>query len=963
VFTESGGVIGEYAHDVQVHDLGSLWVESGGLPLALKGRRMTAALSALLVDLGEKVRTEALIEAVWDDEPSPRVSAALDTLMWRLRRVLDPDRSVRAPSTVLRTEQHGYRLTISGESVDSRVLSEAAGLVAGSDGTLDPIAVLEVTASALALWRGRPYDDVDDNGWLPTTRARLSEQHLALEQGRVAALLEVGQPERAVAELVPLLAERPFAEQLWAQRILGLHRCGRSSAALEAYAEVRRLLERELGLDPGPDLQRLHQQVLRHDEALAGPSRARATRGIVRIPHHRTSLVGRSGDIHAVDELLQYHRLVSITGPVGCGKTRLAAATAQQLRPRFPDGIYFVDLSDVADGSAVAERVQETLGTEGDGVQTPTRTVTDFAAGRTALVVLDNCEQVLDAAAALAEALLDNTEARVLVTSRRLLGVSDEAVHALRPLELPSGTTTDDLVASPAVTLFVERVANQGIPVELCGPNGAQIARICHATDGLPLGIELAAARARTFQLQEIASDVADNPMSLVDLAGSRRRANGERTLHDSIDWSYSLLTGQAQRAHRRLSVLPPRFTVDAAVAVCAGEVLPAELVPNALIGLVGHSLLESGPPERPGGPSLFRQLVPIRAHAAGLLAQADEAEAASQALLGWVHATVGAGPRMGQSDGGRHDKWLDDNRRTITAALEAAIEAGPSDDDVITLCRLVPYWWLDGKLSPETVRLVAATVAAVGPENSDFAKAAATAAHGSFLTVTQQAPCVPGSLLDAVICLHQAPPELAVFAAELLLAVAAACWVGRDLATADAAADGVATYGELLDDIDLRVLARAVRCAMGLVVDPAAAAGSARSVLIECQEVGNSSAEIMCLHTLYMAALAAGDGPEGLRWSEQAIRVQQEIGQRNAAPTLEARGDLYLLAGRPLEAIRCFGSADLQYSRLGRTWPQIPGTDQLLAAVRQQVSAEEFDEAWSSGERLATTDLVGAWA
>lgn len=949
---------------MQVHDLGSLWVESRGLPLALKGRRMSAALSALLVGLGEKVRTEALIEAVWGDEPSPRASAALDTLMWRLRRVLDPDRPVRAPSTVLRTEEHGYRLTISGESVDSRVLSDAAGLVAGPDQALDPVAVLEVTASALALWRGRPYDDVDDNGWLHTTRARLSEQHRALEQSRVAALLDVGQPEQALAELVPMLAEHPFAEHLWAQRILGLHRCGRSSAALEAYAEVRRLLDRELGLDPGPELKRLRQQVLRHDEALDGPARARATRGTVRIPHHRTSLVGRSGDIRAVDELLQCHRLVSVTGPVGCGKTRLAAATAQQLLARFPDGVCFVDLSDVADGSAVAERVQETLGIEGDGVQTPTRTVTDFAADRTVLVVLDNCEQVLDAAAALAEALLDDTkQARVLVTSRRLLGVTDEAVHALRPLELPSGPTTDDLVASPAVTLFVERVANQGIPIDLGGPHGEQIARICQATDGLPLGIELAAARARTFQLQEIASDISDNPMSLVDVASSRRGANGERTLHDSIDWSYSLLTGQVRRAHRRLSVLPPRFTVDAAVAVCAGEELPAELVPNALIGLVGHSLLESGPPERPNGPSLFRQLVPIRAHAAGLLAQVDEADAASQALLAWVRAAVGTGPRMGQSDGGRHDKWLDDNRRTITAALETAIEAGPSDDDVITLCRLVPYWWLDGKLSPETVRLVAATVAAVGPENSDFAVAAATAAHGSFLTVTQRAPCAPGSLLDAVICLRQAPRELAVFAAELLLAVAAACWVGGDLATADAAADGVATYGELLDDSDLRVLAKAVRCAMGLVVDPAAAAESACSVLTECREVGNSSAEIMCLHTLYMAALAAGDGHEGLGWNEQAIRVQQEIGQRNAAATLEARADLYVLAGSPLDAIRCFGSADLQYSRLGRAWPQIPGTDRLLAAVRRQVSAEEFDEAWSSGERLATTDLVGPLA
>lgn len=877
--------------------------------------------------------------------------------------MLDPERSART-STVLHTEEHGYRLTISGESVDSWRLSAAADRLAGPDAPTDPATILELTASALSVWRGRPYDDVDDSGWLQAIRTRLSEQRLSVQESRVAALLDVGQPEQAVAELVPMLAENPFVERLWASRILGLYRAGRASAALEAYAQVQQLLDRELGMDPGRELQQLQQQVLRHDEALAGPARSRPSRGVVRIPHHRTSLVGRSSEVDTVDELLQRHRLVSITGPVGCGKTRLAAATASQVRSQFPDGVYFVDLSDIADASAVADRVQETLRIESDGVRTSTEAVTDFAAARTVLVVLDNCEQVLGAAAALVEALLDETErTRVLVTSRRLLNLVDEMVYVLHPLELPSGTSAADLAASPAVMLFAERMASHGASVDLRGPQGAEIARICHATDGLPLSIELAAARARTFELHEIAANIFDNPMSLADVVTSRRRANGETTLRESIDWSHGLLTEQERLAHRRLSVLPLGFTVEAAVAACAGEMLPADLVPNALIGLVGHSLLEAGRPERPGGPSLFRQLVPIRAHGAGQLARAAEAEAVNRALLGWVHATVSAGPRMGQSDGGRHDRRLEDNRRTITATLEAVVHNGLSDDDAITLCRLVPYWWLDGKLGPETVRLVGAAVTAVGPWNSDVAGAAVTAAHGSFLTVTRQTPSMAGSLIDAIGRLRTAPPELAVFAGELLLAVAAACWIGGDLAAAEAAADGVAGYGELLDDPHLRVLAKAVRCAMGLVVDPAAAAESARSVLVECQEAGNSSAEIMCLHTLYMAAIAAQDGPEGLRWNEQAIRLQQEIGQRNAANTLEARGDLYVLAGSPLDAIRCYGSADLQYARLCRAWPQLPGTDRLLAAARQQVSGDEFDDAWSSGERLATTDLVGMWA
>ncbi|MEO9110945.1 MAG: BTAD domain-containing putative transcriptional regulator, partial [Jatrophihabitantaceae bacterium] len=497
---------------MQVHDLGSLWVESDGLPLPLKGNRMTSALAVLVANLNEKVRSDVLIESVWGAELSSQAPAALDTLMWRLRRVLDPERSARASSTVLRTEEQGYRLTIEAECVDSWLFDATARTIAESK---DPATVLELTAGALGLWRGRPYDDVVNDGWLFARRAYLTEQHLAVRQVRIGALLSTGQPEHAVAELVPLIAEHPFVEKLWTLRITGLYQSGRASAALEAFAEIQRMLDDELGLAPGPELQQLQDRVLRHDTTLSGPAAGVPARSTNSIPRHRTSLIGRDGEVDAITGLLATHRIVSVTGAVGCGKTRLATEVASRVQEDFADGVFFVDLSDLVDNNVVSARVQETLHIDGDATQTPAQAVAAFTAGRTVLIVLDNCEQVTSGVALLVAAIIDQNESsRVLLTSRRLVGIDGEIVFGLRPLEPPASAQAEDLNASPAVTLFIERAASHGLDVDLHSAQGELIATICTATDGLPLGLELAAARTRIFALHEVAASVATHPMA-----------------------------------------------------------------------------------------------------------------------------------------------------------------------------------------------------------------------------------------------------------------------------------------------------------------------------------------------------------------------------------------------------------------------------------------------------------------
>lgn len=953
---------------MQFHDLGPLWVESAGLPLGLHGKRMEAVLSALLVRLGDVVRADWLIDAVWGENPPPKASAALDTVMWRLRRVLDPDRAARVASTVLRTEEQGYRLTVPPDNVDSKQFAATVGVVSSLDESADAAEILELTGTGLALWRGRPFAGIEDAEWVEPARLELTEHHLTLQRYRISALLAVGQPEQAVSELVPALREHPFVERLWAQRILGLYRAGRPSAALDAYRQARELLDRELGVSPGPELQQLQQRILRHDESLnlPAPQRATATPGPVRIPRRRTSLIGRSKEVAAADRLLSAQELLTITGPIGCGKTRLAIAVAEQVRARFPDGVYFADLSDITDPAAVAHRVCEILGLESDSRSSPNSQIAQFVIGRQLLVVLDNCEQVVGAAAALAESILDAdvsagsiSSTRILATSRRPLDVEGEVVLPLRPLELPAGDSNQDLAASPAVALFVERVTGAGGSVDLTGDNGAAVAAICAATDGLPLSIELAAARARTFQLHEVATAISDNPIGLGPAVRSRIRPHDGATLGESIETSHRLLSEDERVAHRRFAVLPPGFTLDAAVAVCAGS-LSADRVAAAVTALVHQSLLEAGGPERAGGPTLFRQLVPIRAHAAAQLESVGETVPAHKALEAWVVGMVNDGPLLGHPGQADWYRRLDDNRRTVSTALDHSIAAGPTDDVLLTVGRLVVYW-LD-RLNSDGMQLARAARAAMGPGNENFARVVTIAAHGSLVAANQETAAVGHELQGVIAELAATGPGDREVAGYALITVGISCWTGDDYELAAVAAQAAGRVAAELGDPHLDVLARAVRCAVRLWSDPASAVSEATAAVADDHGTRNDFAALVFCVVLSIAALLEGDGAAGLRWSSELLRRQDRLGVRSIGDTLETRGNHYVNAGQLVDAVRCYGAAQQQNVRLGRKWPRHPGTPASLQACRDALSLNDFEEAWRSGERLGANDLVQDW-
>ena len=408
---------------MEFRDLGPVTVEFDGAPIRLSGGRLMTVLATLLVNAGESVSEDRLVDAVWGDRLPQRAGAALDTLIFRLRQVLEPNRTRRDGWRVLVTEGAGYRLLARDQDVDSRafVRESADAHAALLGGAAERGLVL--AERALARWRGPAYDGLADAPWLDPVRTQLDDIRAGTGEVRVQALLDLGRPEQAVSAAEPLVRQHPFRERLWAQLALGLYRAGRQAAALETFTRVRQVLDEELGVSPGPDLVGLQAAMLAQAPNLLGPPAA-APAAVSTLPSSRGTLHGRAADLTAVSAQLTPGRVTSITGPVGVGKTSLALAVAREAAARHRDGVQFVDLTRATKDDDVLALVAATLELRTDGPDV-TGTLARHLQGRDLLLVLDNCEHVVDAVAALTHALPDATT--VLVTSRE-------------PLDLESGT-------------------------------------------------------------------------------------------------------------------------------------------------------------------------------------------------------------------------------------------------------------------------------------------------------------------------------------------------------------------------------------------------------------------------------------------------------------------------------------------------------------------------------------------
>jgi predicted ATPase/DNA-binding SARP family transcriptional activator len=577
---------------VEFRLLGPLEVRAGGRVCALGGAKQRAVLALLLLHANEVVSSDRLIDELWGERPPKTAQTTLQVYVSRLRKAL--------PAGVLERREPGYLVLLAPEQLDLRrceaLLHEGRQALAQGEAAR----ALKRLEQALGLWRGPPLADFAFASFAQAAIGRLEELRLACLEERIEAELALGRHPELAGELEALVEQQPLRERLHAQRLLALYRSGRQAEALAAYQQARRLLVDELGIEPSPALQRLEQQILNQDEALEWTPPSEPEPPATNLPAPATPLVGRERELAEAGELLRAHRLLTLTGAGGSGKTRLALELAALASDRFSDGTWFVNLAPIADPDLVVATIAQTLGLRPAPGGSIEQTLAVYLSTRELLLVLDNFEQVIEAAAGMAELLAGSAALKLLLTSREPLHLQGEHEYAVPPL-----------AGSEAVALFLERARAVKPAFELAEANAAAVAEICVRLDGLPLALELAAARAKVLSPQAMLERL-EYRLPLLT-GGARDLPERQRTLSAAIDWSYQLLEQEERQLYARLGVFVGGCTLETAEAVCDAEL-------DDLASLVDKSLLR-----REG--ERFTMLETIREHALERLEASGEAE------------------------------------------------------------------------------------------------------------------------------------------------------------------------------------------------------------------------------------------------------------------------------------------------------------------------------------------------
>ena len=566
--------------------LGPLEVKAFGQEVDLGGRE-AVVLSALALRAGQVVSTDTLMERLWGEAPPPTAPKALQNVIVRLRKRLEPDPS--SPSVLL-TRGSGYVLDVPRWRVDAHRFMDDLQAARAHRQTGDATAAHASADAALALWRGPQLPDLGVSIEVTVDAEFLYTARLEALEIRMDADLMLGRHESIVAELEELVRAHPFREDFWEFLMLALYRCGRQADALEAFQRARRVLGEELGLDPSPRLRQLEARLLAQDPALDLPRRDHQGRGDLSVPGNlprpRTLLVGREADVSGVVEALHAEALVTLVGPGGVGKTRLALAAATQLRKEFADGAWLVDLAALEDADHIDEALATLLGLRILAAGAIRERVVEALRHRQMLLVFDNCEHVIDQAAALVDALLAHCpDVTVLATSREPLLVDGELVWMTEPVPVPGGVS--EVAEAPASRIFMEAARRRGYDASRISPEVA--VEVCRRLDGLPLALELAGGCLASMSEPELLGGL-DSPLQLL-ADGRRTPASRQRGLRDTVAWSYDLLDERDQQVFERIAVFPGGFTAEAAAVVGGGGAVLAK-VAGPLRRLAERSML-----------------------------------------------------------------------------------------------------------------------------------------------------------------------------------------------------------------------------------------------------------------------------------------------------------------------------------------------------------------------------------
>jgi predicted ATPase/DNA-binding SARP family transcriptional activator len=983
--------------------LGPVEVRRDGRLLSIGGSKQRAVLALLLLTPNERVSSDRLIEELWQQNAPPTAAKSLQMHVARLRHILhDGDQAEH--DAVLHTLGGGYLIRVEPDALDRDRFEAAAsaGRVLLASG--DPEAAGGQLRAGLAEWRGPALADVADEPFARLEVVRLEELRIATLEDRIQADLATGRHAELVGELETLVAEETFRERLWSQLVLALYRSGRQAESLAAFQRVRAHLVDQLGIEPGLELRNLHDAVLRQDEDLdwRPPPRAStirldgaempATSG----PRHNlpavpTSFVGRSDEVLGIAASVEDHRLVTLTGVGGVGKTRLALEVAERTLDRWPDGVWLVELASISDPSAVAEAVAAALGLTIPADRAVEDAVGDRLEERDLLLIFDNCEHLLEACASFAARIArGRSRSRLLATSRARLGVAGELVIPVPPLTTP-GEPGD--LAHPtefdAVNLFLARASvarPQFLPNE---HDLSAIADLCRALDGLPLAIELAASRVRVMTPTEILMHLG----SQLDLGGYERDPDPRhRSLEATIRWSYDLLDEGTRTAFRQVTVFAASFALSAAANVVVGP----DAV-NAIVSLVENSILGVVPES---DETRYRMLESLREFGLRRLAEADEDPDARDRQLDWALALVEQAAEEAETQGRTRAvaRVMADYRNLVAAVA--------GDGSVTKRLRLAAGLaeLLAGATSLREIRrmLEDVTLAAGASNTRELRRARLLLGRALCRLGEFDAAREDLSITAEYAAAADDRPLAASVAADQALVEIKACRPGEALAFLEQSDRlGAADYKHvwsyrllveaqlryiLLEELEaarelyeaciaqvrregpvahlLTALAALAELAVDLE-DPETVERCAREVLDIADPKADAYRRGGALLALGRAALRDGRTAEATSWLAEGATTDIELGCMEAPEMLESLADAVAQAGGGARAATLLGVASAQRERLGldpleREQAHI---DAALGAIHAALPESDLQRCLADGRELGERDLLALLA
>jgi predicted ATPase/DNA-binding SARP family transcriptional activator len=894
--------------------LGPLTATLDGTPIDLGGQKRRALLAALLLRADEVVSRDKLVDALWGEDPPDTARNTLQVYVSQLRKLL--------PDGILETTPKGYRLAVDPGAVDAfefeRLMhSGHSALMIG-----DAAGAAETLRRALELWHGVPAD-------LPQPDAlRFDELRLTTLEDRIDADLALGRHSQLVAELEGLVAEHPLRERLRGQLMLALYRSGRQADALAVYQRARRALVEELGIEPGESLRKLERAILEQDPAL-NVHPATTTR---RIPTPSTPLLGRERELEALADILRRDetRLLTLTGIGGIGKTRLSLELVRRLAPDFKHGACVARLATLRDPALVTRAILEALELP-ETMNDADEQLASALSESELLLLVDNFEQVLPAAPAIARLLDAAPRLKIVVTSRASLRIAAEREYEVPPL-------ADD----EAAELFISRAQAANANFDLSEQNAAAVAELCARLEGLPLAIELAAARTKLLPPSTLLARLTNR---LAVLTGGRRDApQHQQTLRMTLDWSYDLLDPAAQELFARLSVFSGGWTLDAAEAVCGATLDElGALVDESLVRLRGER---------------FSMLEIVREYALERAAGHDDLR--PRHLDYFVALAEEAEPELARGDQATWFARIEDEHANVREALAYALDSGDASSALRLVAGIRRFWQIHGYLTegrealeaalalapdePTELRSNALNMAGIlAGEQGDF-----DAARTSFNAALDDARAVGSThgISKALVNLG----NLAFF--------------GGDLDAARELYKESIEHFRSLGDLRGEALANENVGLMALTADDVPEAVTWLTAAVELARRGGDDREISAAsRSLAAALLEVGKTDEADSLLEESLDVARRLGDAHGiAVSLETFAGLAATTGDAERAATLFGASDAVRSAIGA---QRQPDNQILyerwlARTLARLDTKAYSKWYEDGRALTTEDACG---